>query len=208
MGSILANILCGNGSDELLGLLASAYLSAGDEGIFTEHGFLVYKIQIMAQGATPVVVKETNETASVDAILAAVTPQTKIVFLANPNNPTGTYVPMDEVKRLQAGLRPEILLVIDAGTPNMCGAMTMRRGRTRVLVTECCHDTYLFQDLRPCCRADRLDVCAIACHRCTGAHPRAIQPQLRCDRFRCRRHGVTGLMWPPQSISTSAGCHG
>lgn len=109
-----ANILCGNGSDELLGLLASAYLSAGDEGIFTEHGFLVYKIQIMAQGATPVVVKETNATANVDAILAAVAPRTKIVFLANPNNPTGTYVPMDEVKRLQAGLRPDILLVLDA----------------------------------------------------------------------------------------------
>jgi histidinol-phosphate aminotransferase len=109
-----ANVLCGNGSDELLGLLASAYLSAGDEGIFTEHGFLVYKIQIMAQGATPVAVKETNETADVDAILAAVTGKTKIVFLANPNNPTGTYVPMDEVKRLQAGLRPDILLVLDA----------------------------------------------------------------------------------------------
>jgi histidinol-phosphate aminotransferase len=109
-----ANIICGNGSDELLGLLAHTYLSPGDEGIFTEHGFLVYKIQIMAQGATPVIVKETNETANVDAILAAVTAKTKIVFLANPNNPTGTYVPMDEVRRLHAGLRPDILLVLDA----------------------------------------------------------------------------------------------
>ena len=109
-----ANILCGNGSDELLGLLAHVYLAPGDEGIFTEHGFLVYKIQIMAQGATPVVVKETDETANVDAILAAVTSKTKIVFLANPNNPTGTYVPMDEVRRLHAGLRPDIMLVLDA----------------------------------------------------------------------------------------------
>jgi histidinol-phosphate aminotransferase len=109
-----ANILCGNGSDELLGLLCQTYLSAGDEGIFTEHGFLVYKIGILAQSATPVVVKETNETADVDAILAAVTPRTKMVFLANPNNPTGTYIPIDEVRRLHAGLRKDILLVLDA----------------------------------------------------------------------------------------------
>jgi histidinol-phosphate aminotransferase len=109
-----ANILCGNGSDELLGLLCQTYLSPGDEAIFSEHGFMVYKIYIMAQGATPVVAKETNETANVDAILAAVSPRTKIVFLANPNNPTGTYVPMDEVRRLQAGLRKDILLVLDA----------------------------------------------------------------------------------------------
>jgi histidinol-phosphate aminotransferase len=109
-----ANIMCGNGSDELLGLLSHTYLSPGDEGIFTEHGFLVYKIQIMAQGATPVVVPEKNETADVDAILAAVTPRTKIVFIANPNNPTGTYVPMDDIRRLHAGLRPDILLVLDA----------------------------------------------------------------------------------------------
>ncbi|MGL4490750.1 MAG: aminotransferase class I/II-fold pyridoxal phosphate-dependent enzyme, partial [Rhizobiaceae bacterium] len=76
------NLLCGNGSDELLGLLCQTYLSPGDEGIFTEHGFLVYKIGILAQGATPVVAKETNETANVDAILASVTPRTKMVFLA------------------------------------------------------------------------------------------------------------------------------
>ncbi len=109
-----ANILCSNGSDELLGLLASTYLSPGDEGIFTEHGFLVYKIQIMAAGATPVIVPETNLTADVDAILAAVTPRTKIVFLANPNNPTGTYVPDDEIRRLHAGLPSHVLLVLDA----------------------------------------------------------------------------------------------
>ena len=109
-----ANILCGNGSDELLGMLARTYLGPGDEGIFTEHGFLVYKIEIQAAGATPVVVKERNERADVDAILAAVTPRTKAVFIANPNNPTGTYLPFEEVKRLQAGLRGDILLVLDA----------------------------------------------------------------------------------------------
>ncbi|WP_336055430.1 histidinol-phosphate transaminase [Nitratireductor sp. CH_MIT9313-5] len=109
-----ANILCSNGSDELLGLLAHVYLSAGDEAVFTEHGFLVYRIQTLANGATPVVVKEKNARADVDAILAAVTERTKIVFLANPNNPTGTYLPVDEVRRLQAGLPPHVLLVIDA----------------------------------------------------------------------------------------------
>lgn len=109
-----ANILCSNGSDELLGLLCQTYLSPGDEGIFTEHGFLVYKIQILAAGATPVVVRENDLHADVDAILSAVTEKTKIVFLANPNNPTGTYIPVSEVRRLQAGLPQRVILVLDA----------------------------------------------------------------------------------------------
>jgi histidinol-phosphate aminotransferase len=108
------NILCSNGSDELLGLLAQTYLTAGDEGIFTEHGFLVYRIQILASGGVPVVVPEKDERADVDAILAAVTERTKIVFLANPNNPTGTYLPFEEVRRLHAGLPKNVLLVLDA----------------------------------------------------------------------------------------------
>ncbi|WP_274423107.1 histidinol-phosphate transaminase [Chelativorans sp. YIM 93263] len=109
-----SNILCSNGSDEALGLLAQTYLARGDEAIFTEHGFLVYRIQTLAAGATPVVVKEKDERADVDAILAAVSERTKMVFLANPNNPTGTYLPVDEVRRLQAGLPKHVLLVLDA----------------------------------------------------------------------------------------------
>lgn len=109
-----SRILCGTGSDELLQLLTKAYIGDGDEGVFTEHGFLVYRIAIMAAGGKPVVVPETNLTADVDAILAAVTPRTKIVFLANPNNPTGTYLPFEQVKRLHAGLPPHVLLVLDA----------------------------------------------------------------------------------------------
>lgn len=109
-----ANIICSNGSDELLGLLAHTYLQPGDEGIFTEHGFLVYKIQILAAGGVPVIVKETDERTDVDAILSAVTSKTKLVFLANPNNPTGTYIPVEDVKRLQAGLPKHVLLVLDA----------------------------------------------------------------------------------------------
>jgi histidinol-phosphate aminotransferase len=107
-------IVCGNGSDELLTLLAQTYLSPGDEAIFTEHGFLIYRIAILAAGATPVVAPETEHTANVDAILAAVTAKTRLVYLANPNNPTGTYLPFNEVKRLHAGLPGNVLLVLDA----------------------------------------------------------------------------------------------
>jgi histidinol-phosphate aminotransferase len=107
-------IVCGAGSDEVLNLLAHAYIGPGDEGIFSEHGFLVYRIAILGSGGTPVMVPEKNFTADVDGMLAKVTARTKVVFLANPNNPTGTYVPYDEVKRLHAGLPPNVLLVLDA----------------------------------------------------------------------------------------------
>jgi histidinol-phosphate aminotransferase len=109
-----ARIVCGFGSDDLLTLLARAYLADGDEAIHTTHGFLVYPIATLATGATPVVAAETNLTADVDAILAAVTERTRIVFLANPNNPTGTYLSFDEVERLHGGLPPRVLLVLDA----------------------------------------------------------------------------------------------
>ena len=109
-----ARIMCGTGSDELLSLITSTFVGPGDEGVFSRHGFLVYKINIMGAGGTPVVADETDLTADVDALLGAVTDRTKIVFLANPNNPTGTYIPFDEVKRLHAGLPPHVLLVLDA----------------------------------------------------------------------------------------------
>lgn len=107
-------IVCGAGSDELLSLLAQAYLEPGDEAIFTKHGFLVYEIAIRTNGAVPVVADEVDLTANVDAILAKVSDKTRLVFLANPNNPTGTYLPIDELRRLHAGLRANILLVVDA----------------------------------------------------------------------------------------------
>jgi len=109
-----ARIVCGAGSDDLLNLLARAYLRDGDEAIHTTHAFLVYPIATLGTGAKPVAAPEKNYTANVDAILAAVTPRTKMVFLANPNNPTGTYVPFDEVKRLHAGLPSNVVLVLDA----------------------------------------------------------------------------------------------
>jgi len=109
-----ARIVCGAGSDDLLNLIARAYLSDGDEAIHTTHGFLVYPIATLGTGAKPVVAPEKNFTADVDAILGAVTRRTKVVFLANPNNPTGTYIPFDEVKRLHSGLPPYVVLVLDA----------------------------------------------------------------------------------------------
>jgi histidinol-phosphate aminotransferase len=107
-------IICGAGSDELLNLLTQAYLRDGDEVIYTEHGFLMYPIYAFGHGGKPVKVTEKDYTANVDAILAAVSEKTRIVFVANPNNPTGTYVPFDEVKRLHQKLPPNVILVLDA----------------------------------------------------------------------------------------------
>src|SRR5271166_6406430 len=109
-----SRIICGNGSDELLALLAHAFLRPGDEGLYSEYGFLEYPICIRAAGGVPVIGKEIDKAANVDAMLARVSGRTKIVFLANPNNPTGTYLSFAEVKRLQAALPPDCLLVIDA----------------------------------------------------------------------------------------------
>jgi histidinol-phosphate aminotransferase len=109
-----ARIICGAGSDEILAMIGTTFLAAGDEAIYSQHGFLVYPIVIKAAGATPVIAPEQNLTADVDAFLARVTAKTKVVFLANPNNPTGTYLPFDAVKRLHAGLPKSVLLVLDA----------------------------------------------------------------------------------------------
>ena len=107
-------IVCGAGSDELISLIAHAYLGPGDEAVFTEHGFLLYRIVVLAAGATPVVAPERELRADVDSILAKVTDKTKVVFLANPNNPTGTYLGIDEVRRLRSKLPANVLLVLDA----------------------------------------------------------------------------------------------
>jgi histidinol-phosphate aminotransferase len=107
-------IVCGNGSDELLHLLAHAYCRPGDEVLFSEHGFLVYPIAARSASAVPVTVPEPDLVADVDGFIARLTPKTRIVFIANPNNPTGTYIPASEMRRLHAALSPETILVIDA----------------------------------------------------------------------------------------------
>ena len=107
-------IVCGAGSDELITLLIRAYAGPGDEVLYSQHGFLMYPIAAKGVGAVPVTAAETNMTTSIDAILAAVTEKTKIVFVANPNNPTGTYITSAEVARLRESLREDIVLVVDA----------------------------------------------------------------------------------------------
>lgn len=107
-------IICGAGSDEIISFLCHAFAGPGDEVVFTEHGFLMYRIYTHSAGANPVVVPENNRVTDVDAILGACNTRTKLVFIANPNNPTGTMIPLDELERLANGLPPQALLVIDA----------------------------------------------------------------------------------------------
>ncbi|MFB3102912.1 MAG: histidinol-phosphate transaminase [Alphaproteobacteria bacterium] len=107
-------IICGTGSDQIIDLIALAFAGVGDEVVYSAHGFQMYPIAAHAVGAMPVAAREVNLTADVDALLDRVNERTRIVFLANPNNPTGTFVTRDELARLHAGLPGEVLLVIDA----------------------------------------------------------------------------------------------
>lgn len=109
-----ARIVCGAGSDEIFALLGRAYLQPGDDIVQSQYAFLIYAIVAKAAGADVRTAPDRDFTVDVDAMLAAVTPNTKIVWVANPNNPTGTYLPAQEMRRLHAGLPPHVLLVIDA----------------------------------------------------------------------------------------------
>ncbi|OEJ69624.1 histidinol-phosphate transaminase [Magnetovibrio blakemorei] len=120
-GLDVERIVCGAGSDQLLSLLTYSYAGPGDEVLYTEHGFLIYPIAAKAAGATPVKAPETNLRTDVDALLDAVTDKTRIVFIANPNNPTGTYLSHAELTALRAGLPDDVLLVIDAAYAEFVG---------------------------------------------------------------------------------------
>ncbi len=109
-----ARIVCGAGSDEILSMLCLAYAGPGDEVMHSAHGFLMYRLSALAVGADPVSIPERNLTADIDAMIAAAGEKTKIVFLANPNNPTGTMLPDADIRRLREGLPAHTLLVIDA----------------------------------------------------------------------------------------------
>ena len=108
------NIICGNGSDEILSMFANCFASDGDEIVYTEHGFLVYPIATKAAGATPVVAKERKYKANVEEIITVCTNKTKICFIANPNNPTGTYLTRNELITLRKELPENCLLIIDS----------------------------------------------------------------------------------------------
>ena len=108
-----ARVICGTGSDELLHIAASAYAGPGDEIVYVRYGFSVYDIAARRVGATPVIAPDKDYGTDVDALLACVTERTRVVFIANPNNPTGTMIPRAELARLHAALPADVLLVID-----------------------------------------------------------------------------------------------
>jgi histidinol-phosphate aminotransferase len=115
-------IVCGTGSEQLIDGLCRAYAGPGDEVLFTEHAFIMYRVATLACGATPVPVPEVDYTADVDAMLAAVTPRTRIVFIANPNNPTGTVIDREALHRLRERLPEHVMLVVDAAYCEYIGA--------------------------------------------------------------------------------------
>ena len=190
-------IICGAGSDEILNLLAHTYLSQGDEAISTAHGFLVYPIATMANGAKNVVAPETNFTADVDAILARVTPKTKLVWLANPNNPTGTYVPFDEVKRLRAGLPPHVLLVLDAAYSDYVSRNDYELGLELVATTENTVMTHTFSKIHGLAAygSAGCSVPPTSSTRSTGFAGRSTSRRRRC-----------WLQWPPSRTPHTSRC--
>ncbi len=108
-----SRILCGTGSGELLAVAASAFAGPGDEAIYVRYGFSLYDIVIRRCGAEPVVAPDADYGTDIDALLALVNPRTRIVFIANPNNPTGSFLPRGEIARLHAALPADVLLVLD-----------------------------------------------------------------------------------------------
>lgn len=108
-----ARVIYGTGSDDILHLAAGAFAGPGDEVIFVRYGFAVYEIAARRVGATPVVAPDRDYATDVDAVLGCVSERTRIVFIANPNNPTGTFAPRAEIARLHAALPGHVLLVLD-----------------------------------------------------------------------------------------------
>jgi histidinol-phosphate aminotransferase len=136
-----ARIVCGTGSDELLNLAALAFAGQGDEVIYFRYGFMVYDIATRRCGATPVVAPDKDYATDVDALLACVTERTRVVYLANPNNPTGTFLPRAELARLHAGLPDNVLLVVDQAYSEYVdpadddGGLALAAAHDNVLVT-------------------------------------------------------------------------
>ena len=147
-----AQIICGNGSGEVLKLISEAFAGPGDEVIFTEHGFSMYPIYAHSCGATPVVVAEKDRTTDVDAILAACTDKTRLVFVANPGNPTGTMIPVAELARLADGLPAQAILVLDGAyaefVPGYDGGASLVAARENIVMTRTFSKIYGLGGLR------------------------------------------------------------
>ena len=147
-----ARVICGVGSDEIITFLCQAYAGPGDEVIHTQHGFSMYRISALAAGATPVEVPERDRTVDVDAILAAVTPRTRLVFIANPANPTGTMIPEAEAARLAEALPEHALLVLDGAYAEFVegfdGGAALVEARDNVVMTRTFSKIYGLGGLR------------------------------------------------------------
>jgi histidinol-phosphate aminotransferase len=136
-----ARIIYGTGSDEILTCAAQVFAGAGDEILFPAYSFSAYPIATRRAGATPVEAPTYDLGCDVDALLAAVTERTRVVFLANPNNPTGTFIPREEVARLHAGLPADVLFVLDQAYAEYLedheddGGLDLARAHANVLVT-------------------------------------------------------------------------
>ncbi|MGB3281109.1 MAG: histidinol-phosphate transaminase [Pseudorhodobacter sp.] len=145
-------VICGVGSDEIIHFLCQAYAGPGDEVLFTEHGFLMYRISAMAAVATPVEVTERDRTTDVGALLAACNERTKLVFIANPNNPTGTMISAAEVARLAEGLPPQAILVLDGAYAEFVdgydGGLALIESRENVVMTRTFSKIYGLGGLR------------------------------------------------------------
>ncbi|MCJ9428400.1 histidinol-phosphate transaminase [Kordiimonas marina] len=131
-GLDVSRVICGAGSDDILTLLIHSYAGPGDEVIYSQYGFMVYPVQTEAVGATGIAVPNKNWAPDVDGILGAVTERTKLVFIDNPNNPTGTYVPWNEIERLHAGLPKHVLLVLDGAYAECVTAADYQAGAALV----------------------------------------------------------------------------
>ena len=166
-------IVLGAGSDEIISLLVKAYAGPGDEVLFSEHGFLMYRLSAMAAGATPVTAPERDLTTDVDALIAALTDRTRLVFVANPNNPTGTMIGRADLARLADAIPPQALLVADAAYAEYLrpgeddGAAELVRTRDNVVMTRTFSKIYGLAALRLGWAYAPAHVCAVY-HRVRG----------------------------------------
>ena len=107
------HVILGNGSDEILGLLARAFLAPGDEAVMADQTFIIYKMEVSAAHGKPIIVPLAQWRHNLPAMAAAITERTRLVFVCNPNNPTGTMVPTDDVATLMEGIPPDVIVVFD-----------------------------------------------------------------------------------------------
>ena len=168
-------IICGVGSDEIITLLCQAYAGPGDEVLYPEHGFGMYRISALAAGATPVTAPETDRVVDPEAILAAVTERTRLIFIANPANPTGTMLPLAAFEDLAARLPDQCLLVMDGAYVEYAdgydGGAKLVETRDNVVMTRTFSKVYGLG-----WRARGLWLRAEGDHRGADAHPRSLQP--------------------------------